>query len=371
MDSSPANEGAFPDENPNRPREYHGRRTLVVGLLVIGAAALALWLALSGDSPNTAGAVGPVDLPSYLNPDQQRVAVSAGALAPDFELETLSGGRFRLSDWRGHPVLLNFWASWCGPCRREVPVLVRLQDQHREAGLVIVGVNIEEARRPAAGFRDEFSMNFTLPMDFGGGVTRQYNVVGPPNSIFIGPDGVIDTIFIGQAPDDLFEREVAALLGTLDGPVGPVLLAGPKALPARFTADDAALSATVGALTPDFVAQRWDRGGPWRLSDNLATPVLLILSPPGCVACAAESAAAAEVARAAGYLAVVLSGSAGQAPGGAVALEWRDDIGALFGATADFRAVVIDSAAEVRSVVNAAAELPLTLPPLGGEQAAP
>ena len=161
----------------------------------------------------------------------------AGALAPDFELETLDGGRFRLSDWRGHPVLLNFWASWCPPCRREIPVLVRLQHQYREAGLVVAGVNIEEARRSAAAFRDEFSINFTLPMDFGGGVTRQYEVVGPPNSIFIRPDGVIDTIFIGQAPDDAFEEQVAALMTTLDEAVGEDLLPGPKALPLRFNPD--------------------------------------------------------------------------------------------------------------------------------------
>ena len=363
MDSLATDEGAFPDENPNRPREYHGRRTLVVGLLVIGAAALALWLALSVDGPGTAGSFGPIDLPTYLNPQQQPVAVSAGSLAPDFELETLDGERFRLSDWRGHPVLINFWASWCGPCRREVPVMVRLQDQHRDTGLVIVGVNIEEARGPAVEFRDEFSMNFALPMDFGGGVTRQYRVIGPPNSFFIRPDGVIETIFIGQAPDEVFEREVAALLAWLEVPVGAELIAGPKALPSRLDPDAAATLATVGALAPDFLAEQAD-GGAWRLSDNLATPLALILSPPGCASCADEIASAQAVARDGGYASAVLFGNGGVAPPGAVALAWRTDIGALFGADGTFRMVVIDSDAVVLAVIGTAAQLAAALPPL-------
>ena len=69
-------------------------------------------------------------------------------------------------------MVLNFWASWCAPCRREMPVLIRLQEQYREAGLIVVGVNIEEARSPAGDFAAEFGINFALPMDFDGAVTR-------------------------------------------------------------------------------------------------------------------------------------------------------------------------------------------------------
>ena len=358
MDAPQTDEGVFPDENPNRPREYHGRRTLAVGVLVVGAVALALWLALRGENLSTADAFGPADLPSYLNSGQRPVTVTAGALAPDFELETLDGGRFRLSDWRGHPVLLNFWASWCPPCRREIPVLVRLQHQYREAGLVVAGVNIEEARRSAAAFRDEFSINFTLPMDFGGGVTRQYEVVGPPNSIFIRPDGVIDTIFIGQAPDDAFEERVAALMTTLDEAVGEDLLPGPKALPLRFNPGGIPESLTIGAPPPDFLAQRFVGEEAWRLSDNLAAPVMLLFSPPECLACPAEVAA---VARADGYTVAVLIEEGAAAPAEHVALRWRDDIGAVFEVDGEFRAVVIDGEALVRGVVAAAADLPAIL----------
>ena len=358
MDAPQTDEGVFPDENPNRPREYHGRRTLAVGVLVMGAVALALWLALRGEGLSTGDAFGPADLPRYLNPGQRPVAVAAGALAPDFELETLDGGRFRLSDWRGHPVVLNFWASWCPPCRREIPVLVRLQRQYREAGLVVAGVNIEEARRSAAAFRDEFSIDFILPMDFGGGVTRRYEVVGPPNSIFVRPDGVIDTIFVGQAPDDTFEEQVAALMTTLDEVVGAEPLPGPKALPLRFNPDGIPEAPTVGAPTPDFLAQRLDGGEAWRLSDNLAAPLILLFSPPGCLACSAEAAA---VARAGGYPTAILIEEDAAVPAEHVALRWRGDVGAAFEVDGEFRAVVIGGDAIVRGVAGAAADLPAVL----------
>ena len=171
---APPPEG-FPDENPNRSREYHGRRTMLAALGVVGAVALALWLALgSSSTPNLPGDLGVASLPSYLNEKNIAVQASVGSLAPDFELETLDGERFRLSDLRGHPLILNFWASWCGPCRREMPALVRLADRFRDAGLIVVGVNIEESRGAARGFADEFGIDFSVPMDFGGGVTREF-----------------------------------------------------------------------------------------------------------------------------------------------------------------------------------------------------
>ena len=209
--TAPMSSGAnFPDEHPTRPREYHGARTLVVAVLVLAAVAIPLWLTLgNGAGPDRGGDLGPAARPAYLlPPDLPDAALppddAIGRLAPDFELETLDGGRFRLSDWAGHPVVLNFWASWCAPCRREMPVLIRLQEQYREAGLIVVGVNIEEARSPAGDFAAEFGINFALPMDFDGAVTRRYGIggtLGPPHTMFLDADGVIRTIFRGQAPD--------------------------------------------------------------------------------------------------------------------------------------------------------------------------
>ena len=256
--SSASAEDAFPHENPNRPREYHGARTVVVAVLVLAAVAVPLWLTLDGgDSPGRTGELGIVARPAYLIPaglsEEAREPDDAiGHLAPDFELETLDGGRFRLSDWAGHPVVLNFWASWCTPCRREMPVLIRLQDQYRAEGLIVVAVNIEEARAPADDFATEFGINFALPMDFNGSVTRRYGIrgqLGPPHTMFIDPEGVIRDIFRGQGPDAAFEEVVADLVSTLAEPVGAGLLPGPKALPAELAVADQEVAATPGSAS--------------------------------------------------------------------------------------------------------------------------
>ena len=202
----------LPPEHPNRPREYHGPRTLLAGLAVVALIALALWLIFLRGGGQTA-TTGIVPLSPELQTEGLEVAPRIGSLAPDFELETLDGERFRLSDLRGRPLVVNFWASWCSPCRREVPALIRAQSEHADAGLLIIGVNIEEPRSAAQTFADDFGINFPVPMDFDGGVFRAYGVdglVGPPRTFFIDSNGVVAKIYAGQAPDAQIAQDTAA-----------------------------------------------------------------------------------------------------------------------------------------------------------------
>ncbi len=324
----------FPEENPNRPREYHGRRTMFAALGVIGAVVLALWLALGGGSSSTlAGDLGVAELPAYLNESNIAVRASADSLVPDFELETLDGDRFRFSDFRGHPVILNFWASWCGPCRRETPVLVRLADRFRDAGLIVIGVNIEESRGAARGFAEEFGVPYELPMDFGGGVTREFfrAGAGPPHTFFIRADGTIRQIFVGQAADDDFERFAIDILSDLTDPLGPGLLPGPKALPTDRLLDDREVGTLIGELAPDFILAT-DGGRSWRLSERTRLgPVLLAFAPPDCRDCDSLVGEASQSATASGVdLAVVAElDAATDAAAGADMLVWREDVGRL------------------------------------------
>ena len=382
-------DASFPDENPNRPREYHGRRTLLVALMVVGAVAAALWLGLrGGGSARIEGDLGVVNLPAYLNPEGRRVAVEIDALAPDFELETLNGARFRLSDLRGHPVVVNLWASWCGPCRREVPELIRLQERFREQGLIIVGVNIEESRADASGFAEEFGINYPLPMDFSGAVTRRYLRQGPPNTIFVNPEGRVETIFVGQAPDNDFERTVTAMVDALAAPVGPAILPGPKALPT-----DLALELPVGSApreqAPDFVLRDFvlpDRGGAlWRLSAQRGLAILLAFVPPDCAVCgepldavvAAVGAAGAGlrvsvvvVAPEADASAAAAVDAADGAEAATLRLQWRADVARLFDAETGLRFVLIDGDGIIHAATAAAAEIVAALGSLPLESAA-
>jgi peroxiredoxin len=331
-------------------------KTMVTALLVIGVVAAAVWLAFgSGDSPVIEGEFGLVATPSYLIPAGAAERIGADGLAPDFELETLSGDRFRLSDWRGHPVVLSFWASWCGPCRREMPVLIRLQDQYRERGVVFFGVNIEEARGPAREFAEEFAINFALPMDFSGEVTERYfpTNAGPPHSFFIRPDGTIQSLFIGQGPDEEFERVIGELAQLIDESIGPAVLPGPKALPTNLVIEGKTTGSEVGDQAPDFVLRSAiDSTALWRLSDQRGAPMLLAFAGPGCVGCGAAIDAALRAAddRRIRFSVIADAGIPDVATLPATQLAWNADVAALFAGDGDLRFVVLDDAGVVRAV---------------------
>ncbi len=326
----PPQEG-FPEENPNRPREYHGWRTMFAAVGVVGAVALALWLALgSGSSSRLAGDLGVTKIPTYLNENNLAVRAGADSLVPDFELETLDGERLRLSDFRGHPIILNFWASWCGPCRRETPVVVRLADRFRDAGLIVIGVNIEETRGTAHEFAEEFAVPYRLPMDFGGSVTREFfpHNAGPPRTFFIRVDGTISQIFPGQVTDEDFERFTIDILSDLSGPLGPELLPGPKALPTDRLLEDREVGPLIGELAPDFILVT-DGGLSWRLSEQTRLgPVLLAFSPPDCRDCESLAEEASKSVFASGVDLALVAPFEDETDGRGM-LIWRDDVGRL------------------------------------------
>lgn len=136
------------------------------------------------------------------DPVQQAIAAmpKAGSAAPDFTLPTLDGITVTLSALRGRPVIINFWASWCVPCRSEAPELQRAFEQHNAQGLTVLGVNVTDTdtRADAAAFVKEFRLTYPIPMDERGDVTSLYRVQGLPATFFVGADGVIRRVILGQ-----------------------------------------------------------------------------------------------------------------------------------------------------------------------------
>ena len=130
--------------------------------------------------------------------DMQRVEV--GAPAPDYAAATLDGDSLALADMRGTPVLLNVWATWCIPCREEMPALQQIQDEFAARGLRVVGVSIDQKRAvdQIRGFIDEHAIGFTILHDPASRVARTFRTVGVPETVLIDEHGVLRARWIGQ-----------------------------------------------------------------------------------------------------------------------------------------------------------------------------
>jgi peroxiredoxin len=142
-------------------------------------------------------------------------AQTPGDTAPAFTLKTLAGGADSLSGYKGHPVLINFWATWCPPCRDEMPMLTAAYQAHREAGLVVIAVDLtsqEISKQKVRDFVTEFHMPFPVLLDEKGKVFRRYGLRGLPGSIFVGADGVVRAVNPGPITEAALQQHLAEIL---------------------------------------------------------------------------------------------------------------------------------------------------------------
>jgi thiol-disulfide isomerase/thioredoxin len=107
----------------------------------------------------------------------------------------------RLADYKGKVVMLDFWASWCAPCRYEMPILQEVYDRYKEKGLVLIAVNAGEDRDTAARFVTSYGCTFPVALDPKGDVSNLYGVSGFPSLIVIDRQGIIRKVHVGLAPD--------------------------------------------------------------------------------------------------------------------------------------------------------------------------
>lgn len=141
-----------------------------------------------------------------------RTGVKEGALAPDFTLESLDGSQVSLADFRGRPVLINFWATWCGPCRVEMPYIQAAYERYKEQEFVVLAVDIQETKPQVEAFAQEFSLTFPVLLDETGKVTATYKVLGVPTSIFVDRAGIISYIYPGAMTEAILEEQIARIL---------------------------------------------------------------------------------------------------------------------------------------------------------------
>jgi len=132
--------------------------------------------------------------------------------APDFALQTLDGETIRLSDYHGQVVLINTWATWCPPCRDEMPDLEAYYRRRQADGFVVLAVNSQESPDTVAVFLEEHDFTFPVLLDPDGVVTRDYRVYGLPTSFFIGRDGVVRGVWSGRLSPNRLKELVDPLL---------------------------------------------------------------------------------------------------------------------------------------------------------------
>jgi cytochrome c biogenesis protein CcmG/thiol:disulfide interchange protein DsbE len=186
------------------PRFLTGRLLVVApaSLLALGlVAVLGLGLARQAAAPTAAFGVNRVGMPSAF---RERAA-------PDFGLTGFDGTPVQLADLRGRVVVLNFWASWCPPCREEAPVLERAWQAHRDRGVVFVGLAIWDREQNSRAFLREFPASYPSAPDPSGETAIAYGVRGLPETILIDPQGRIARKWIGP----LGEPDLSAMLEPL------------------------------------------------------------------------------------------------------------------------------------------------------------
>jgi len=144
-------------------------------------------------------------------------AVSAGlkqSSAPDFTLKSHEGENIRLSEYRGEVVLINFWASWCGPCRQEMPVLSELHDKYRALGFTVLGVNVESDTGKARKLLQDLPVSFPVVFDDDSVVSKQYDVVAMPSTVLVDRDGNMRYLHKGYKPglENVYQQQVRDLI---------------------------------------------------------------------------------------------------------------------------------------------------------------
>jgi len=135
-------------------------------------------------------------------------------MAPNFTLKSRSGKNIKLSELRGQVVMINFWASWCGPCRKEMPLLEKLYKKYKSLGFVILGVNVDDKARQAESLLKQIDISFPILFDSDKKISAKYKVTAMPSSFFIDRDGKLRSEHKGYLPEYelLYKNEIKKLI---------------------------------------------------------------------------------------------------------------------------------------------------------------
>jgi len=141
-------------------------------------------------------------------------AVAPTSSAPDFTLHSMGGPNLRLQEQRGRVVMINFWATWCGPCRQEMPHLNRLYDKYKASGFVLLGVNVDDDAGNAQVVATKLGVKFPVLLDSDKLVSKLYDLSTMPSTVLIDRDGKVRFVHRGYLSgyEDVYEKQIRELL---------------------------------------------------------------------------------------------------------------------------------------------------------------
>lgn len=173
------------------------RRSLFAMILLAGL----VWIFISADRTNSATA-GRIPAPQK------------GFLAPEFKLETSDSQSISLTDYRGKAVLVNLWATWCPPCRTEMPIIEKVYQGYQNQGLIVLGVNSTNQDDPTAvtPFVKQYGITFPILLDVNGEAASLYELRSLPTSFFIGRDGIIKEVVVGGMSEALLRANIEEII---------------------------------------------------------------------------------------------------------------------------------------------------------------
>ncbi|MSP13464.1 MAG: TlpA family protein disulfide reductase [Chloroflexi bacterium] len=159
-----------------------------------------------------AAPIAPVNPPEpEAQVDQPQVGLEVGNLAPDFKLAGIDGKTYHLSDFRGQPVLLNFWATWCGPCQEEMPAISKKYQQYKDQNLIVLAVDVNEGPDLARAYARRYNLPFLFLDDHDGQVSITYRIRGLPTSVFIDPAGIVQMRVLGSMTDNRIQLGIDSI----------------------------------------------------------------------------------------------------------------------------------------------------------------
>lgn len=178
-------------------------------LLIWGIALVLVLIAVY----TTGNSEGNTSVPQNTNNDSNQIDSNAGGeKAPDFTLEDLDGNTVSLSDYQGKNVYINFFATWCPPCRGEMPDLEKIYQKYKDEDIVVLAVDLGEDKDTVKSFIEENKYNFNVLLDSDQTATEQYNITSIPVSVFIDKQGNIEAKQVGAMTMDQMESAIKLLI---------------------------------------------------------------------------------------------------------------------------------------------------------------